>query len=166
MKLLIIRHGDPDYTIDSLTEKGHREAEMLAERIAPMDIAAYYVSPLGRAKATAEYTLRKCGRSAETLDWLHEFDRSLIIGPDGQRRIAWDMLPQNWTSVPEYYDKEKWIDVPVMAEADMRNGITYVQNGLTSNVSPDTLLKFSQSGQQPYAIIITCSDSRVVPELI
>ena len=42
MKLLIIRHGDPDYTIDSLTEKGHREAEMLAERIAPMDIAAYY----------------------------------------------------------------------------------------------------------------------------
>ena len=23
MKLLIIRHGDPDYTIDSLTEKGH-----------------------------------------------------------------------------------------------------------------------------------------------
>lgn len=39
-------------------------------------------------------------------------------------------------------------------------------NELTSNVAPDTLLKFSQSGQQPYAIIITCSDSRVVPELI
>ena len=25
MKLLIVRHGDPDYTIDSLTEKGWRE---------------------------------------------------------------------------------------------------------------------------------------------
>ena len=95
MKLLIIRHGDPDYTIDSLTEKGHREAEMLAERIAPMNIAAYYVSPLGRAQATAEYTLKKCGRTAETLDWLHEFDRNLIIGLDGQRRIAWDMLPKD-----------------------------------------------------------------------
>ena len=65
---------------------------------------------------------------------LREFDRNLIIGPDGKRRIAWDMLPQDWTSVPEYYDKEKWADVPVMAEADMRNGITYVNNGL------DTLL--------------------------
>ncbi len=37
---------------------------------------------------------------------------------------------------------------------------------LTSDVSPETLMRFSQSGQQPYAIIITCSDSRVVPELI
>ena len=37
---------------------------------------------------------------------------------------------------------------------------------LTSDVSPDTLLKFSNSGQKPYAIIIACSDSRVVPELI
>ena len=130
MKLLIIRHGDPDYTTDSLTEKGHREAELLSERIAPMDIAAYYVSPLGRAQATAEYTLKKCRCAAETLDWLREFDKNLIIGPDGERRIAWDMLPQDWTSVPEYYDKEKWADVPVMAEADMRNGIAYVKNGL------------------------------------
>ena len=29
-------------------------------------------------------------------------------------------------------------------------------NRLASDVSPDTLLKFSQSGQQPYAIIISC----------
>ncbi|MDE5564761.1 MAG: histidine phosphatase family protein, partial [Oscillospiraceae bacterium] len=130
MKLLIIRHGDPDYTIDSLTEKGHREAAMLSERIAPLDIAAYYVSPLGRAQVTADYTLKKCNRTAETLDWLHEFDRNLILGSDGKRRIAWDMLPEIWTAVSAYYDKDKWIDVPVMSEADMKNGITYVQNGL------------------------------------
>lgn len=37
---------------------------------------------------------------------------------------------------------------------------------LSSDVSPETLLHFSQNGQQPYSIIITCSDSRVVPELI
>ena len=34
MRLLIIRHGDPDYTNDSLTEKGKREAELLSDRIA------------------------------------------------------------------------------------------------------------------------------------
>lgn len=37
---------------------------------------------------------------------------------------------------------------------------------LTCDVSQETLLHFSKNGQQPYAIIITCSDSRVVPEMI
>lgn len=31
MELLIIRHGDPDYKIDSLTKKGWKEAEYLSE---------------------------------------------------------------------------------------------------------------------------------------
>ena len=34
MKILMIRHGEPDYTIDSLTPKGWREAEILAGRLA------------------------------------------------------------------------------------------------------------------------------------
>lgn len=29
MKLVIVRHGDPDYSIDSLTEKGWKEVEYL-----------------------------------------------------------------------------------------------------------------------------------------
>ena len=33
MKLLIVRHGDPDYAIDSLTEKGWREAKLLSNRL-------------------------------------------------------------------------------------------------------------------------------------
>ena len=37
---------------------------------------------------------------------------------------------------------------------------------LTADVSPETLLHAQQNGQQPYAIIVTCSDSRVIPELI
>ena len=38
MKLLIIRHGDPNYDIDSLTPKGWKEVEYLSERIARLDI--------------------------------------------------------------------------------------------------------------------------------
>ena len=66
MRLLIIRHGDPDYSIDSLTEKGKREAELLSERLIHEKMDAIYCSPLGRAKATAEPTLRRSGRSAVT----------------------------------------------------------------------------------------------------
>ena len=43
MKLLFIRHGDPDYTIDSLTEKGWKEAEFLSEKIAALDVRDFYV---------------------------------------------------------------------------------------------------------------------------
>ena len=33
MKLLIIRHADPDYAVDSLTPEGRREAALLADRL-------------------------------------------------------------------------------------------------------------------------------------
>lgn len=129
MKLLLIRHGDPDYAIDSLTEKGHIEAKLLAERIAAMDIKNFYMSPLGRAQKTAGYTLDRLGRTAEVLDWAREFD-VLIDDGKGGKRIAWDMLPENWTKIPEYYDKDKWFDVQIMKNAGMRSGIEKVYNGL------------------------------------
>ncbi|MBR1750788.1 MAG: histidine phosphatase family protein [Ruminococcus sp.] len=129
MKILLIRHGDPDYTIDSLTEKGHREAQLLAERIAPMNIKAYYMSPLGRARKTAEYTLNKAHRTAEVLDWTREFD-TLIDDGKGGKRIAWDWLPADWTKVPEYYDKDNWYKTPIMKAAGMEAGVKRVYNGL------------------------------------
>ena len=52
MRLLIIRHGDPDYSIDSLTEKGKREVQLLKERLSKLDVKAVYCSPLGRARDT------------------------------------------------------------------------------------------------------------------
>ena len=68
MKLLIIRHGDPDYSIDSLTPQGRIEAELLSRKMEKIEVAAFYVSPLGRARDTAEYTLKKLGRTAEVCD--------------------------------------------------------------------------------------------------
>ena len=129
MKLLLIRHGDPDYTIDSLTPKGHIEAEKLAERLSAMDIKGYYTSPLGRAQKTAEYTLNKVGKKAEVLDWAREFDVQIDDGSGG-RCLTWDVLPENWTKIPEYYDKDKWLDVRAMKEADVRTDIEKVYNGL------------------------------------
>ena len=40
MKLLIVRHAEPNYEIDGLTEKGKREAALLAERLKKEKIAA------------------------------------------------------------------------------------------------------------------------------
>lgn len=46
-------------SIDSLSPAGWEEAKLLADRLAPIPVAAYYVSPLGRAKDTASLTLKK-----------------------------------------------------------------------------------------------------------
>ena len=59
MRLLIIRHGDPDYSIDSLTKRGWKEAEYLSERLEKLNVKDFYVSPMGRAKDTASLTLKK-----------------------------------------------------------------------------------------------------------
>ena len=81
MKLVIVRHGDPDYSIDSLTEKGWKEVEYLSERLAKLDVKEFYVSPLGRARDTASLTLKKMNRTATECDWLQEFN-VLIDRPD------------------------------------------------------------------------------------
>ena len=67
MKIIFIRHGEPNYEIDSLTEKGWREAELLSKRTAKWNVTDFYCSPLGRAKDTASFTLKNAGREAEIL---------------------------------------------------------------------------------------------------
>ncbi len=120
MKILIIRHGDPDYIHDSLTEKGRREAECLTEMICKLDSdnTHYYMSPYGRARETAAIAMSKVDRRAEILQWLREFDVR-IQRPDDplKEHIAWDWLPQDWTKDPKLYDKDHWAENKRMAAA-------------------------------------------------
>ena len=115
MKLLIIRHADPDYEHDGLTETGKREAARLAERIAPMEIRDYFVSPLGRARATAVPTLELAGRTAEVCDWLREFDIP-VMRPDleGPSRVTWDWLPADYLGDARLRADPAWRENEIM----------------------------------------------------
>lgn len=127
MRLMIIRHGDPDYERDSLTEKGWREAALLADRIAGLEVSAFYVSPLGRARDTALPTLERMGRTAEECDWLREFPPQ-IRRPDVREhtKIAWDWLPEDWTAEPAYFLRDGWADTDVMRGGRVREAYDYV----------------------------------------
>lgn len=122
MKLLIIRHGDPDYKNDSLTEKGRREAECLSDLICEADSESthYYTSPYGRARETAAIAMSKIDRKAVVLPWLKEFDVR-IQRPDDplKEHIAWDWLPQDWTKDARLYDKDHWAENEHMAEVEV-----------------------------------------------
>ena len=127
MKLLIVRHGDPDYTKDSLTEKGWKEAEYLSEKLSQMKLDYFYVSPLGRAKDTASCTLKKMNRTAVECDWLREFD-VFIDRPDVTDRkiILWDWLPQDWTQDERFFQYDHWFENERMVAADSKGYYDYV----------------------------------------
>lgn len=109
MKLLIIRHAEPNYEIDGLTKKGHLEAELLSRRLVKVpNISAIYQSPLGRAQLTASYTLKKLGRTAETLPWLAEFRGKAFDEMAGKERICWDYHREQWAAEESAYHEETW----------------------------------------------------------
>ena len=72
MLLYIIRHGDPDYTTDTLTEKGKFQAERVGERLAAIGIDRVFSSPLGRARETAAPLCRRLGLECGIEEWARD----------------------------------------------------------------------------------------------
>ncbi len=131
MRLLFIRHGDPDYENDSLTKTGRVEAELLADAAPYMDLGTCYVSPLGRARETAEGCLEATHKTAEILDWLQEFPSNFdsdsspdladayVSSRPGHKCVFWDMKPSYWTDEPIYMDPVHWRECPLAKECDI-----------------------------------------------
>jgi probable phosphoglycerate mutase len=117
MKIILIRHGDPDYANDRLTEKGRREAKLLAKRIEKWKVTDFYSSPLGRALETASFSLEKMKRQVTAYDWLKEFYFPVTDPVSGRHGVPWDFVPSFRTSEPLFYDRTGWLDTPVMQSA-------------------------------------------------
>ena len=114
MRILLIRHGDPDYVNDTLTEKGRREAALLAKRAVSMNMGECYKSPLGRAKDTATQV---------DLNKNPELEKAYPdVKKEGEHflpRIAWDMVPGYWTEHEAYMDKNAWRETEVAKNSDL-----------------------------------------------
>ena len=72
MKIIFVRHGHPNYDEDCLTELGHRQAELAAERLKDIKIDKFYSSSCGRAYETACHIAEKHGDRVEKLDFMRE----------------------------------------------------------------------------------------------
>lgn len=128
MKLIIVRHGDPNYAIDSLTKKGWREAELLSERLSKLDVKEFYCSPLGRAKDTASLTLKKMDRQAIELDWLREFEGKIKVKL--KKISCWDRMPLDWVNEDKYYSNKTWTNTDLMSSANCQEEYQRVCNGI------------------------------------
>ncbi len=145
MRLIFIRHGDPDYENDSLTPKGQREADLLSRHIASFGIDEVFKSPLGRASQTAEACLPVLKLPAITYDWLKEFPadfdpnksesasqaykNELFMDPETgeyRHRIVWDVMPSYFGNHPELFDRNGWRSSELVSCSDMVQKYDYV----------------------------------------
>lgn len=89
MRWLLIRHGESVGNLEwrlvgqkefPLTERGRAQAELVGQRLAGMEVAAVYSSPLRRAWDTAEIIGRRLGLEVQALPGVLEYDFGELSG--------------------------------------------------------------------------------------
>ena len=124
MKILIIRHAEPDYPNNTLTEKGFVEAEYLSEKLLKSNITHIYSSPLNRAVLTAKPTAEKINKDIKICDWLTEFEGKIIL--DDEKRISWNVLPEIWQKEKEIFNINTFKESELYSSANTPQQYEYV----------------------------------------
>lgn len=129
MKLIIIRHGEPDKN-NSLTEKGFNEVRALSSYLRNLKLDEAYSSPLGRARLTAEAVLKPLGKQAIIKPWLEEFVHMVKVPYCDEEVVNWDFMPKFFTEQDDFYDNEKYLDHEVMKSGNIKEHYKIVTEGL------------------------------------
>lgn len=122
MRLIFVRHGEPNYEKDCLTETGILQAQACAKRLLREGIEQVFASPMGRAMQTAQaYTALAGGAPITELAFMHEISWS--ASDDGELYNGghpWSAADQ---MVSEGYE---------LTCADWRTHPLFVRNAATS----------------------------------
>lgn len=129
MLLYIVRHGDPDYATDSLTEKGILQAEAVGKRLSKAGINKIFSSPMGRARQTAQPLCRMLELEYSVEEWTHEIGQEMFAShPDGRRT--------SMGGIPSYCFREnggidlpfeREMEAPVLNETQMDTVFPYLE---------------------------------------
>ncbi len=127
MLLYVIRHADPIYDPDSLTEKGKRQAEALGKRMAQHGLDKIYSSPMIRAQMTAQPTCELLGKTPEILDWLSEAHVGEYFGfNDPERNGGWSwsfgINPTRFKKKEAIALGDKWYEAYPFCETRAKEG--------------------------------------------
>ena len=102
MLLYLIRHGEPDYTTDTLTEEGWNQARLVADRLAESGIDEIHASPMGRARQTAAPTAEKLGLPVIIEPWAYELGKDCeTLFDDGKLKTI-SSIPAAYLHRPEF----------------------------------------------------------------
>lgn len=135
MLLYIVRHGEPDYSTDTLTELGQRQAEAVSHRMAASGIEDIFASPMGRARQTAAPTAKLLGLPVTVEPWAEELGReSQTPYPDGKMKNIF-MVPTTLLASQENsaIDMESsFSECPGLCENGFSSRYQYISYGIDS----------------------------------
>lgn len=122
MILFYVRHGDPDYKTDSLTELGAKQAEAVVARMERCKPDKIYTSNRGRAILTAKPTAERLGlpitAQLEFLDESRAYREMRVTNAEGLTEWAFNHREyQELFNTPEIRALDmKWYEHPALAE--------------------------------------------------
>lgn len=135
MRIIFVRHGDPDYDRDCLTETGKVQADLVAQRLRGEGIEEIWSSPLGRAYETATATSKVLGLPIKILDCLREVDWGSGDGEpifaDGQ---PWDIVDE-MARLGMNLNRPDWRETPFFKNNIVLDCIDCVERGIDSWLS-------------------------------
>lgn len=126
MKLMIIRHGEPDNEHNTLTNKGFEEVQALSKYLKDLEFKEAYTSPLERAILTSEAVLKPLNRKAIVLPWLEEFKHLVDVPYSDKKNINWDFMPSFFTKQNDFYNNEKYLKHEVLESGNVEYYYNYV----------------------------------------
>lgn len=166
MRMIFVRHGEPDYVRDCLTEEGKHQAAAAAERLAGEGISEIYTSPCGRASETASYTARRLNLPVTTLEYMHEVSwggegipvegHPWTLG-DWMLEEGFDFYAEDWQAHP-YFQKNKVREYYKLISEKIDEFLQkqgYVHEGrryLCQQASDKTIALFSHGGSGACAL--------------
>lgn len=113
MRIIFIRHGNPNYKDDCLTELGHLQAEAAADRLSGEKIDGFFSSSCGRAVETAEHIAARFGAEVTQLEFMREIswraiDPEETIPHNGHPWFLAEELVRKGESLMELNWKQKY----------------------------------------------------------
>ncbi len=164
MKIILVRHGHPDYANDCLTPLGHEQAEKAALRLKNEGIEQIFSSPFGRAQETALHTAKLLSLDVNTVDFMREIRWG---SSDGQPVYAdghpWDtslkaielghsLMDESWTKQPPFCNNLVFSELQRVAQQSDKwlLSLGYKREGANYRVIGDnterTIALFSHGG--------------------
>ena len=171
MRIVFVRHGEPDYVHDCLTEQGKLQAQAAAERLREEGIEEIFSSPLGRAAETAAATAELLKLPVKTLDYMRELHWGSIDGmplpSDGHpwdladllAGEGWDLTNPGWREHPYFRNNRVTENADLVARMtdEWLLSLGYERNGAFYRcIRPDdrqkTVALFSHGGSSAAAM--------------
>ena len=128
MEIYFVRHGEPNYELDNLTELGKVQAEKTSIFLNQIDYDLYFASPCGRAKETASYLCNKKGVVPTIVDWANEGVAFQLFGFHNEiyNERRWIFFsPRAMKVLHSLRDDFEWYNHPMFEGYDFKNSIKY-----------------------------------------